>query len=549
VSVVAATISLGVICLFGIPLAYVLARSKGRCARVVGWCVQIPLAVPPLVGGILVIYLVGPYTWAGRLFRGRLTESIAGIVLAQCFVAAPFLVTVARASFAGVDPALFDVAQTLGLGPVERFIRVAIPAARRGIRAGMVLAWLRAFGEYGATVILAYHPYSLPVFTYLQFGSAGLSSTEAPTAVAIVIAAAAVVLGEVRIPLPRKAVDPLPPPSAPSPRARTPFAFSVALAVERFELALEYASTTGRLAIIGPSGSGKSLTMRALAGVVATQRNDLTVSGSSHERPPSIGYVPQSLGLFPHLRVRDQILFGRGADAGRAAYWSERLGIDGIVDRWPDGLSGGEQQRVALVRTFARAPDLLLLDEPFSSLDAPVRASLRLDLRELQRASGIPSIIVTHDPEEAAMLAEEIVVIVDGHLLQSGLTRDLFDHPASPTVARLLGAENVFEGIAVGRGRIETGGTLIESATALPEGTAVTWSIRAERAEIGSGSVRATVVDVIDRGVGSDALAEIAPGIVVRGRCRRDRPDVGDSVALDLPPDAISVWTRARTPE
>ena len=148
-SIVTSTIALGIICLFGIPLAYVLARSTGRTARAITVAVQLPLALPPLIGGILLVYLVGPYTTLGRLFNGRLTESIAGIVIAQTFVAAPFLVAVAKAALSDVDPALYDVARTLGYGELACFARVGVPAARGAIRTGMLLSWLRAFGEYG----------------------------------------------------------------------------------------------------------------------------------------------------------------------------------------------------------------------------------------------------------------------------------------------------------------------------------------------------------------------------------------------------------------
>ena len=169
VSVECATISLAVVTLFGVPLAYLLARPRGALSSLITVVVVIPLALPPLMGGILLIYLVGPYSFLGRHFGGHLTQSIVGIVLAQTFVAAPFLIVVARSAFRAIDPALLDVAATLGHSELSRFRRVAVPLAADGIRAGMLLAWLRAFGEYGATVILAYHPFSLPVYTYNQF--------------------------------------------------------------------------------------------------------------------------------------------------------------------------------------------------------------------------------------------------------------------------------------------------------------------------------------------------------------------------------------------
>ena len=128
VSVSGATISLALITLFGVPLAYKLARSTGRLAAVVGVVVQIPLALPPLMSGVLLVYLVGPYTFLGRLFDERLTNSMIGVVIAMSFVSAPFLIVAAKSSFAALDQGLLDVAATLGHSDVSRFFRVAVPA-------------------------------------------------------------------------------------------------------------------------------------------------------------------------------------------------------------------------------------------------------------------------------------------------------------------------------------------------------------------------------------------------------------------------------------
>ncbi|HEX8714310.1 MAG TPA: ABC transporter permease subunit, partial [Solirubrobacteraceae bacterium] len=161
-SLLTASVSAALIALLGTPLAYALARVGGFAGRALTALVALPLALPPLMSGLLLLYVLGPRTALGELFGGELTETRAAIVLAQTFVAAPFLVIAARAAFASVDPALEDVAASLGHGRLARFWRVAVPAALPGIGAGLLLAWLRAFGEFGATVILAYHPYSLP---------------------------------------------------------------------------------------------------------------------------------------------------------------------------------------------------------------------------------------------------------------------------------------------------------------------------------------------------------------------------------------------------
>src|SRR5580704_12220082 len=214
VSVVSATVATLLIALLGIPLAYSLARARGRLSGLIGIVVQLPLALPPLMSGILLIYMVGPYTTIGKLFHGRLTGSVGGIVLAQAFVSAPFLVIAARSAFAALDPALDDAAATMGHRFLARFFRVSLPGAGSGIAAGLLLTWLRAFGEYGATVLLSYHPYSLPVYTDVQFSGSGLPTTQAPTALALIAAVVVVALSRLRRPRPN--------PRQKMPEARSP---------------------------------------------------------------------------------------------------------------------------------------------------------------------------------------------------------------------------------------------------------------------------------------------------------------------------------------
>ena len=380
VSALCSTLSLALITLFGVPLAYVLARSTSRMSSIVGLVVQLPLALPPLMSGIVLIYLVGPYTFLGRLFGGHLTDSLTGIVLAQTFVAAPFLIVAARAAFGAVDSAMFDVAATLGHSEVSRFRRVALPVAAPGIRAGMVLAWLRAFGEYGAVVILAYNPSSLPVYTYTQFSGTGLTNTLAPTALALAVAVVVVTLS--RIPLRARPRRPVVVPSPRSPRTapKAPVRFDIDHHVGSFHLALAHQSSGSHLAILGPSGSGKSTLLRCLAGLYGSEPGPVWYGEQAVQDVPveerRVGYVAQGLALYPHLTAWQHLLFATGASPHTAAYWLAHLRLEGLEDRYPSELSGGQRQRVGLAQALCRSPDLLLLDEPFSALDAPVRHAL-----------------------------------------------------------------------------------------------------------------------------------------------------------------------------
>lgn len=565
VSVQGATIATAVVTVLGVPLAYLLARRRGPIAAIAGVLVLVPLAVPPVMSGILLIYLVGPYTPIGSAFGGHLTESLAGVVLAQTFVSAPFLVVSARAAFAAVDPTLEDVAATLGHGPLRRFLAVAVPVAAPGIRAGMVLTWLRAFGEYGATVVLAYNPSSLNVYTYTKFASVGLPGTVAPTALALGIGALAVGASRLvllRVRRRRRVVEVVPPARTPGTPASSPLRFDVAWQLGRFHLAAAHHGEALRLAVLGPSGSGKSVLLRCLAGLYGPAPGPVSIGdrrmeslAAEHRR---IGYVGQGFSLFPHLTVWEQLLFARDADPAVAAYWMGALGLDGLEHRLPTELSGGQRQRVALAQALARSPDVLLLDEPFSALDAPVREELRRELRRLQRAAALPTVIVTHDPEEAALLADEVVVLTTGRVLQHGPTLEVYGEPVSKEVAHLLGVRNVTAGTIGGDGRISCGDGLELSADTrnLPQGTPVLWRVPPEevhrtdpdrephaRAAAPANLLRASLEDLDWLGRRVEARFRVSPGVVLEadGASLAGQP-LGSRVWISFAREAVRVW-------
>lgn len=189
-SLTTSTVSTVVVILLGVPLGYLLARGQFPGKAFLNGLVYLPLVIPPLVGGILLLTMYGPYAPVGQWLgaRGiRVIDAWPGIVLAQVFVSAPYLVVASRVAFDAVDPVLEQVSYGLGKPPATTFFRVALPLAWPGILAGVPLAWLRALGEFGATVMVAYHPYTLPVYLFVQFGAQGL---RAALPVALVLLAA-----------------------------------------------------------------------------------------------------------------------------------------------------------------------------------------------------------------------------------------------------------------------------------------------------------------------------------------------------------------------
>ncbi len=558
VSAVTASVSAVVIALLGVPLAYLLARARSRISDLVGVLVALPLALPPLMSGILLIYLVGYYTPLGRaarLFGVDLTNSLVGIVLAQVFVAAPFLIVAARSAFAALDPALDDVAATLGHGRWARFTRVALPGALPGIGAGLLLAWLRAFGEFGATVVLAYHPYSLPVYLYVQFGSTGLPATLAPVGAGLGAAFAVLALAYLAPRLRRPYARPrLPEPRAPSQAAAGGLAFRVEVSVDSFDLRLAYSGGGQRLAILGPSGAGKTLTLRALAGLLAPDHGQVRLGARVLTGLPpehrGLGYVPQDPTLLPRLPVWRQVTFGVDADPALAAYWVRRLHLEGLEARLPHELSGGQRRRVAVARALAHQPSLLLLDEPFTALDVPIRDELRRELRSLQRDTGVATVLVTHDPEEAALLADDVLLVAGGALVQAGDQPSVYGSPANPLAAHLLGIRNLATGRIGGPGVVVSHGLRLPVPDPdLPYGTPVTWCIRPEHIHPDPEGHPARVVDAVDLGGLHEAVFAVGDGLRLTIRTVTPRPlTPGADIAVALPPSAITTWPRDDIP-
>ena len=234
--------------------------------------------------------------------------------------------------------------------------------------------------------------------------------------------------------------------------------FGGTLAVDALDLEVEAGEI---IALLGPSGCGKTTTLRLIAGLETPDSGTLVVGGkvlndASTLVPPErrrIGMVFQDYALFPHLDVAANVGYalGRRPDAGRVAEVLDIVGLADHRDRPVHGLSGGEQQRVALARALAPAPGLVLLDEPFSNLDAALRQRLRGEVRAILSAAGVTAIFVTHDQEEALSVADRVAVMDAGRLEQIGTPEEVYLRPASHWVARFLGEVDVLPGRASDR--------------------------------------------------------------------------------------------------
>ena len=220
-----------------------------------------------------------------------------------------------------------------------------------------------------------------------------------------------------------------------------------------FSLDVSWAIGDELAVLFGFSGSGKSLTMQLIAGLIRPDSGVIKANGTIYfdgerhinatPQQRSLGYVFQDLALFPHMTVRQNILFGaKGVPENerneRYSELTETFYVAALENKHPSEISGGQKQRVAFARALMRRPDVLLLDEPFSALDTPLRIEMRAFLKDLRKTFQVPVVLVTHDAGEAASLADSIIVYSEGSVIQSGSVADVFNNPADERVKRLL---------------------------------------------------------------------------------------------------------------
>ena len=305
------------------------------------------------------------------------------------------------------------------------------------------------------------------------------------------------------------------------------------------------------VALLGPSGCGKSTTLRAVAGLLQPRSGDVRFDGASvlhlaPERRP-VAMVFQAPLLFPHMSIGDNVAFGlrmRGVGMSErrrlAEQALERVRLPGVAARRPGELSGGQEQRVSLARALVLQPQVLLLDEPFSALDASLRGEVRDLVATLQRSAGVTTLFVTHDQEEATVLADRVALMLDGRLQQVGAPRDFYERPASVAVARFFGTANAFPGVvSAGCWR----GALGEVPVAAPDGRG-TLLLRQEAVRLvgpDDPGTDAVVTRTTYTGTGVRAWVDAGGTEVALVAEPTARLAVGERVRLHLPPGACTV--------
>jgi putative spermidine/putrescine transport system ATP-binding protein len=313
------------------------------------------------------------------------------------------------------------------------------------------------------------------------------------------------------------------------------------------------------VALLGPSGCGKTTTLRLLAGLEDADSGTITVGGADVTRLPAsqrdMGMVFQAYSLFPHLTVRQNVAFGlrlrRVSSAQRdrrALEMLELVGLSSQADRYPHQISGGQQQRVALARALAIEPQVLLLDEPLSALDAKVRAQLRDQIRRIQLDVGITTLFVTHDQEEALAIADRVGVMRDGHIEQLAPPVEVYSRPATSFVAEFVGLTNRLPGTVSGSTVTVRGRDLPLVDLSTPSGP-VTALVRPEAVTLApdssgdSGPLTGTVIASTFLGATSRVTVNLGDITIMAQLSTADAAELpaGSRVSLTIRPDPVLV--------
>ena len=537
----------------GVPAALCVTRMQFTFKVPLASLLLMPLIVPGVVLGTAM------YVFHVELENGLDVDVLGtfyALVAGHIVIVIPWVVRLVTASLAGVDRSTEEAAQNLGANAWITFWRITLPAIRPGIVAGALFGFVTSFGNLEMSLFLVGPGRTTLPIVILQY----LEWKIDPTIAAVSVVQILLIAGgnADHRPLREAGAGRLRWPASTSSSWSSVTATSTPCATSRCRVA------DGEfLVLLGPSGCGKTTTLRMVAGFIEPTSGMVRLGGGDVTLLPpwrrNAGMVFQSYALFPHLTVAQNVAFGlemrklpRADIERRVEETLALVRLAGYGARLPRQLSGGQQQRVALARALAIRPDVLLLDEPLSNLDAKLRQEVRVEIRELQRQMGLTTVMVTHDQEEALTMADRLVVMNEGSVRQVGSQRDLYERPADRFVAGFVGRSTFLDGAVEAAGRFRTDGGLSLACRDGKAGRAVL-SLRPERVEIGptaraglDNSLPGTVEFVSYLGALIDIHVRLSPAdrlvVQIANREGGFAPEVGQPVHVGWPASAGLVF-------
>ncbi|MFM7353268.1 MAG: molybdate ABC transporter permease subunit [Microcystis aeruginosa] len=500
ISLKTATIALIIIFFLGIAAAYWMLGYRGRWKSLIEGVFVAPLILPPTVLGFILLLLFGKNRPLGQLldlFNFRIVFTWYAAVITATVVAFPLMYKTTLGAFEQVDANLLQVARTLGASEGKIYWRLLLPLSLPGVLAGLTLAFARALGEFGATLMLAGNipgqTQTIPMAIFFAVEAGAMTEAWIWVFIIILISLSGIIavnlwqsqrkqqLGRLGESKPNEMEDWLPPwegrdfalLAAENQHYRDKIGLFVDIEkyLPGFNLSVTFNCQNQPLGLLGASGSGKSLILRSLAGVETPSRGRIVLNGrilfdsekgiNLPSRQRRIGFVVQNYALFPHLTVAENIAFSLPKNLSekvikqQIANQLELVQLLGMENRYPHQLSGGQQQRVAIARALASRPEALLLDEPFSALDTHLRAQLeRQMIKTLSNYDGV-TIFVTHNMDEAYRICENLLVMEKGRAIANNSKQKIFERPDSVSLAKITGCKNFSRAIIINNQQLE----------------------------------------------------------------------------------------------
>ncbi|MFN7413772.1 MAG: maltoporin [Anabaena sp. LE011-02] len=456
----------------GISAAYWMLGYRGKAKSLIEGIFVAPLILPPTVVGFLLLLFFGKNGPVGKLlepFDTTIVFTWYGAAIAATIVSFPLMYKTALGAFSQIDANLLRVARTLGAKEFTIFWRISLPLAFPGILAATTLAFARALGEFGATLMLAGNipgqTQTMPMAIYFAVEAGAMNEAWFWSIVIMIVSLSGIIIANLWQEFPDKRkltkvpIKQIKLASKSDSLLIDSYTSSLVLDIQKrldnFYLQVAFNTDNQPLGLLGSSGAGKSMILRCLAGIETPNKGRIILNGRVlfdsekkinipiHQR--QIGFLFQNYALFPHMTVAQNITFGLPKYLNAKEEVEKQLiamQLQGFGDRYPHQLSGGQQQRVALARALASKPEALLLDEPFSALDTHLRSQLEQQVAEiLDDYSGV-TLFVTHNMEEAYRLCPNLLVLEQGKQAHHGSKYEIFQHPASVNVAQLTGCKN-----------------------------------------------------------------------------------------------------------